>query len=361
MDFLYRRLNMNKKNILDYTIEQLSQIEELKNEKSYRTKQIYDWLHKRNVSTFDDMNNIPKNIRDNLANSYFIGGLNMDLRRVSSIDGTEKFLFSLFDNHQIESVLMKYKHGNTVCISTQVGCRMGCTFCASTIDGLARNLTPGEMLAQIYNIQTITSQKVSNVVLMGQGEPLDNYDNVKQFIHILNSKDGINISIRNITISTCGLVPKIIALADDKITATLAISLHAPNDELRKQTMPIANKYSISEIIDAVNYYIEKTNRRVSFEYALISGINDDEATANELCRLLKNKLCHINLIPVNTVVENNYLRPDKKSINKFYNIVQKNNISVTIRREMGSDISGACGQLRRGYKKGCYEDSRKD
>lgn len=350
---------MNKKNILDYTIEELSNLEIFTNEKNFRIKQIYEWLHKKLVSSFDEMSNISITLREKLSKDYFIGGIETEAHLISKLDSTEKFLFSLHDNNQIESVLMRYKHGNTVCISTQVGCRMGCKFCASTIDGLARNLTAGEMLAQIYNIQRISNQRVDNIVLMGQGEPLDNYDNVIKFLKMINTEFGLNISYRSITLSTCGIVPNIIRLSDENIPITLAISLHATNDELRKKTMPIANRYSINEILEAVEYYILKTKRRVSFEYALIEGINNSIEDAKALFELLKNKLVHVNLIPVNTIVERKYIRPDTKSVMEFCNYLEKNKIGVTVRREMGSDISGACGQLRRSYKKRENESDR--
>lgn len=337
-------------NILDYNKIELQKIEELQEEKSFRVDQIYDWLHKKNVFNFDEMSNVPKKILDKLKLSYFIGGLSIEKRLISKLDGTEKFLFTLNDSNQIESVLMKHKHGNTVCISTQVGCRMGCKFCASTLDGLARNLTPGEMLAQIYSIQNL-SGRVSNIVLMGQGEPLDNFDNVIKFLSMINTNDGLNISIRNITVSTCGIVPNIIKLAEMNITSTLAISLHAPFDSIRKRMMPIANRYSINEIMYAIDYYIKKTSRRVSFEYALVSGVNDSKECAVELVKLLKGKLVHVNLIPVNEVKERDYIKPKKENIKEFFNYIEKNKINVTIRKEMGADISGACGQLRRSVK----------
>ena len=337
-------------NILDYKFEELSTEPCMKDEKKFRSKQVYEWLHKKLVSKFDYMTNIPKDLIFKLKNRYYIGGISCSIHRVSKIDETEKFLFTLHDNNQIESVLMKYKHGNTVCISTQVGCRMGCKFCASTLDGLARNLTPGEMLSQVYEIIKM-GNKVSNVVLMGQGEPLDNYDNVLKFLHMITDDKGLNISRRNVTISTCGIVPNIYKLADDNVTSTLAISLHAPYDSLRQQMMPIGYRYSIDEIIKSVDYYIKKTSRRVSFEYALVSGVNDSMECAEKLVNLLRGKLCHINLIPVNEIKERDFNKPNEKNIKQFFKYIEKNNINVTIRKEMGSDISGACGQLRRSVK----------
>lgn len=340
-----------KRNILDFSLEELSQLKELRKEKSFRVKQIFEWLHKKLVSSFSDMTNISKNLRDCLDEGYYIGGTSIELKLISKLDGTEKFLFTLVDNHQIEAVLMKYKNANTICISTQVGCRMGCTFCASTIDGVARNLTAGEMLSQVYMIAKLFDDRVSNIVLMGQGEPFDNYDNVIKFIHLVNDTLGLNISRRSITVSTCGLVPQIYKFADDTVSTTLAISLHAPNDKLRATMMPIANRYSIEQIMDAVDYYIKKTGRRITFEYSLVEEVNDDEATAKELAKLLTSMLCHVNLIPVNPVKERGYNRPRLDRIEKFKKILEKNHINVTIRREMGNDIAGACGQLRRSYK----------
>lgn len=353
MDFLYQYFKKRGKmyNLLDYTIDEFNNLELFKSEKSFRKKQVFNWLHNKLVSDFRDMTNIPNKLIEVMEKEYYIGGLELDLHLKSKIDNTEKFLFTLKDNNQIESVLMRYKHGNTACISTKVGCRMGCKFCASTIDGLVRNLSSGEMLAQIYNISRITKQKISNIVLMGQGEPLDNYDNLLKFLYLINDENGLNISRRNITISTCGIVPKIIQLADDGITSNLAISLHSPFDELRRQILPIAYKYSIKEIIEAVDYYIKKTSRRVSFEYALIKGINDTQKCADEIINLMKNKLYHLNIIPVNNVEEREFTKPDKKNISKFFKYIENNNINVTIRKEMGSDISGACGQLRRRVK----------
>ena len=270
--------------------------------------------------------------------------------QISDLDGTRKYLFRLPDGHVIESVLMKYHHGNSVCISTQVGCRMGCRFCASTIGGLIRNLTCGEMLDQIYRIQKDSGERVSNVVLMGTGEPLDNYDHVLRFLRMVSDESGLNISQRNITLSTCGIVPKIRALADEKLQITLALSLHAPNDEKRQALMPVANKYSIAEILSACQYYYKQTGRRISFEYSLVGGQNDSAEDAKMLAGLLKGLNCHVNLIPVNPVKERSFSPSDKKVILNFKNKLEKYRINVTIRREMGQDIDGACGQLRKSY-----------
>ena len=270
--------------------------------------------------------------------------------QTSKIDGTQKYLFRLADGNVIESVWMRYKHGNSVCISSQVGCRMGCRFCASTIGGLTRNLLPSEMLDQVYRIQELTGERVSNVVVMGTGEPLDNYDNLIRFIRILCDEKGQNISQRNLTVSTCGLVPRIRQLAEEDLTITLALSLHAPNDEKRKELMPIAYKYSLSEVLPACKYYFEKTGRRLTFEYSLVGGKNDSQEDARQLAGLVHGLNCHINLIPVNPIKERNFVQSDKKVIENFKNKLEKYRINVTIRREMGRDIDGACGQLRKKY-----------
>ena len=319
-------------------------------DKKFRAAQIYQWLHKKLVTDFDEMTNISKDLREKLKTTCRLVVLEPERVQVSKLDGTSKYLFKLYDNNLIESVLMKYHHGNSVCISSQVGCRMGCRFCASTLDGMVRCLAPSEMLDQIYTIQRLSGERVDNVVVMGSGEPFDNFDNLVKFLQLLNSDKGLNISARNITVSTCGLVPKIRQLADMKLQITLAISLHAPNDELRKTMMPIANKYSIEEIIEACRYYIEQTGRRISFEYSLVKGVNDTKECADQLIALVRNMKCHINLIPVNPIKERDYEQSEKKSINEFKNKLEKSGINVTIRREMGRDIDGACGQLRKSY-----------
>ena len=314
----------------------------------FRAKQIYDWCHVKVVRDVDEMKNIPKDIREKLKESFV--SLDVVERFESGVDGTNKFVFRLFDGNVIESVFMPYKHGNSVCISSQAGCRMGCRFCASTLMGLARDLTASEMLDQIYAISYITGERVSNVVVMGTGEPLDNYDNLCRFIELLTNKDGLNISQRNITVSSCGLVPEIYRLADEKFAITFALSLHAPNDEKRRELMPIANKYSIDEVLKACKYYFEKTGRRITFEYSLVAGENDGIEEAEELSTLLKGFPCHVNLIPVNPIKERNYKRADANSIQKFKNRLEKNAINATIRRGMGKDIDAACGQLRKTY-----------
>ena len=327
-------------------------INEMKNigQPAFRAKQIYEWMHEKLVSSYDDMTNISKELRSSLSEKYPLVSLQAVDSLVSKDDGTIKYLFRLNDDRVIESVLMKYNYGNSVCISSQVGCRMGCTFCASTIGGKERDLTASEMLDQIYRIQSMSGERVSNVVVMGTGEPLENYDNLIRFIRILSDKTGLNISARNITVSTCGIPDKIRSLADEELPITLALSLHAPNDEIRKRLMPIASQYELSDVLDAFRYYYERTGRRLTFEYCLIDGVNDEESHARELSHLLRGYNCHVNLIPVNPVKERSFVKSDSNKIQKFKNILEKYRINVTIRREMGSDINAACGQLRKSY-----------
>ncbi|HAB59258.1 MAG TPA: 23S rRNA (adenine(2503)-C(2))-methyltransferase RlmN [Lachnospiraceae bacterium] len=341
---------MDKRDLKSMNFEQVKVMMEELGEKAFRAKQIYEWMHTKLVDSFDEMTNLSKALRDKLSENFELTSLNVVDKRESAKDGTCKFLFELSDNRVIESVLMKYKHGNSVCISSQVGCRMGCRFCASTLGGLERNLTPAEMLDQIYKIQKMSGERVSNVVLMGTGEPLDNYDNVLQFIQLLTDENGLNISQRNITVSTCGLVNRIRDLANEELQITLAISLHAPNDKIRKEIMPIANKYTINEIIDAVTFYYNKTGRRISFEYSLVEGVNDSEENAKELIHVVRGLNCHVNLIPVNPIKERDFKQTQMQFVQNFKNILEKNRINVTIRREMGSDIDAACGQLRKSY-----------
>ncbi|GAA0788741.1 23S rRNA (adenine(2503)-C(2))-methyltransferase RlmN [Hathewaya limosa] len=336
-------------NILDYNLEELQKWMKDNKESSFRAKQIMDWLYK-GACNFDDMKNLPKNTKENLKLNFKIELPKVIEKFVSKKDGTVKLLLGYDDGNLIETVVMKYTHGNSICVSTQIGCRMGCKFCASTLDGRVRDLNCGEIISQILVAQKEIGERISNIVLMGSGEPLDNYENVIKFIKLVNEKYSLNIGQRHITLSTCGLVPKIKQLADEDLQITLAISLHAPNDNIRKQSMPIANKYSIDEIIEACTYYISKTGRRITFEYALIKDFNDTRECAEELSFLLKNILCHVNLIPVNEVKEREYKRADKKNIERFKDILSKKNIEVTVRREMGSDINAACGQLRRSY-----------
>ena len=339
---------MEKKDIASYSFEELQEEMLAIGEKGFRSRQIYSWIHEKLVDDFEEMTNLSKTLRQKLEAAYEIRRVEMEKRQISKIDGTNKFLFCLKDGNMVESVLMKYKHGNSVCISSQVGCRMGCRFCASTLDGLERNLTPSEMLRQVYQIQKITGERVSNIVIMGTGEPMDNYDNFLKFIHMVSDEHGLNISQRNITASTCGIVPNIRRLAEEKLQITLALSLHGSNQEKRRSLMPVANKYELQEVLEACDYYFEKTGRRITFEYSLVHGVNDTPEDAKELTGILKDRNCHLNLIPVNPIKERNYEKPDKKSAENFKNKLEKNGINVTIRREMGSDIDGACGQLRR-------------
>ncbi|WP_313132476.1 23S rRNA (adenine(2503)-C(2))-methyltransferase RlmN [Anaerocolumna sp.] len=344
---------MNKIDIKSLDLKEMENLLVELGDKPFRGKQIYEWLHVKLVSSFDDMTNISKQLRERLKEECEITSLSEIDKLVSKDGDTSKFLFRLYDDRVLESVLMKYHHGNSVCISSQVGCKMGCTFCASTIGGFERNLTPAEMLDQIYQIQKNSGERVSNVVVMGTGEPLDNLDNLVKFIGMLTDEYGLNISQRNITVSTCGLVDNIKALADKNLQITLAISLHAPNDQLRKQIMPIAGRYSIESIMEACHYYYEKTGRRITFEYSLIEGVNDLPLLAKELSHLVKGLNCHINLIPINPIKERNYRQSESKNILNFKNILEKNRINVTIRREMGTDIDAACGQLRKSYMEG--------
>lgn len=338
---------MDKIDIKSLTEEQLRNEMASIGEKAFRGTQIFQWIYK-GARSFNEMKNIPAELREKLEGKFELRDLKIDKKLVSAIDGTRKYLFRLHDGNAIESVMMRYKHGVSVCISTQAGCRMGCSFCASTIGGLERNLTAGEMLDQIMKIQEDAGTRVSNVVLMGSGEPFDNFDEVISFLHVANEKNGLRIGYRHITLSTCGIVPKIYEIADMGMPINLAISLHAANDEKRRTIMPIATAYSIDEIIKACRYFVEQTNRRITFEYSLIKGFNDSPADARELAGLLKGMLAHVNLIPVNSIEERDYKKPSKDEIEAFMKILTRAGISSTVRREMGSDINGACGQLRK-------------
>ncbi len=339
--------------IKSLNLDELTNLIIEKGHKKFRAKQVYDWMHKKCVSSVEEMTNVPSQLKEWIGNDCDFVHLKIADVLTSKIDGTKKYLFELPDGNVIESVLMKYKHGNSVCISSQVGCRMGCKFCASTLGGLVRNLNPSEMLEQIYEISNETGERVSNVVVMGSGEPLDNFDNITKFIELLTDENGLNISQRNITISTCGIVPKIKELADRKYQITLALSLHATTDEKRKEIMPIANTYGIAEILDACRYYFEKTGRRVTFEYSLAKGVNDSAEDAMNLVKLVKDINSHVNLIPVNPVKERDFRASDKRNVEAFKKILDDHKINATVRREMGRDINGACGQLRRDYIKG--------
>ena len=339
------------KNIRDFTLAELEQ--ELVNigEKKYRAKQIYAWLFK-NVENFDEMTDLSKDLIEKLKNNYYLRNLEV-ANKVISQDGTIKFLFKLNDGENyIESVLMKYKYGYTACVSNQIGCKMGCNFCASAKIGFVRSLTAGEIVSQILEIEKNTGEKVSNVVFMGIGEPLDNYENVMRAIHIINDPKGLNIGARHISISTCGLVPKIYKLADEiELQCNLCISLHSSRDDVRSSMMPVNNTYHIKEVIEACKYYIEKTNRRITFEYALVDNVNDSLADADHLAKLLKGMLCHVNLIPINKIKDGKYEKSSTKKILAFRDRLNEKGIVATVRRELGSDISAACGQLVRQTK----------
>lgn len=344
---------IERKDIKSLSLDELIREMEDLGEKKFRAKQLYDWMHVKLARGFEEMTNLSGNFREQLKEQYQYTSLQMVQYQESAIDGTRKYLFALHDGNVVESVLMKYKHGNSVCISSQVGCRMGCRFCASTLDGLERNLLPSEMLDQIYSIQAHTGQRVSNVVVMGTGEPMDNYDNLLKFLRLLTDENGLNISQRNITVSTCGIVPNMRRLADEKLQITLALSLHASTDAKRRELMPIANKYSIAELMDACKYYFEQTGRRITFEYSLVGGVNDTDEDARLLTALAGPLNCHVNLIPVNPIKERDYVQSENGRIVAFKNKLEKNKINVTIRREMGRDIDGACGQLRRRHMEG--------
>ncbi|MCI9642780.1 MAG: 23S rRNA (adenine(2503)-C(2))-methyltransferase RlmN [Eubacterium sp.] len=314
----------------------------------FRSKQIFEWLHKYGVSSFDEMTNISKDLRKKLADIYFISDCEIEQKYVSKIDETVKYLFKLYDGEYVESVIMKYKYGYTICVSSQVGCKMGCTFCASTLAGFKRNLEAGEIESQLHSAQKDLNIRISNIVLMGIGEPLDNYENVIKFLHNVNNENGLNISMRNITLSTCGIVPKIYDLMNEELPITLTISLHAPNDIIRSRTMPVNNKWGIDEVLEACREYINRTNRRVSFEYTLIHSVNDTYECAKELSERLHGMLCHVNLIPVNDVAERGNVKSSEENIYRFADVLKNNGINATIRRTLGSDINASCGQLRR-------------
>ncbi len=337
-------------NILSLTREQLSEKLLLMGEKSFRAKQIFTWLHKKRITDFAQMTDISEQLRKKLSESFYISTVPIVQKLESKTDGTAKYLFEMSGGVIIEAVLMKYEYGNAVCISTQAGCAMGCTFCASTIGGLERSLTPGEMAGQIYTIEKDSGQRIHSLVLMGSGEPLDNYENVLRFISIINDELGEGLGQRRITLSTCGLADKIDELAQLGLQITLAVSLHAPNDEIRRRTMPVARKYDINTLITSAKNYAEKTGRRVTYEYALIDGVNDSSENAKELALRLKGSLCHVNLIPVNDVKERNYVRATEENISRFAKTLISMGIETTVRRRLGSDINASCGQLRRGY-----------
>lgn len=343
-------MQQEKTDIKSMNLTELTAWVEALGEKKFRAKQIYEWLHKKQASSFEEMTNFPKSLIEKLREQCVLVSLKKEAVQISKLDGTRKYLFALSDGNVIESVLMRYKHGNSVCISSQVGCRMGCRFCASTLDGLVRGLAPSEMLDQIYQIGKDIGERISNVVVMGTGEPMDNFENLLKFIELLTDENGLNISQRNLTVSTCGIVPKMRELAEKKLAITLALSLHASNQKKRKELMPVANRYEIGEVVEACRYYFAQTGRRVTFEYSLVAGVNDTAEDARELAALIHGMNCHVNLIPVNPIKERNYRQPDAHAVLAFKNKLEKYGINVTIRREMGRDIDGACGQLRKRY-----------
>lgn len=342
--------SINRKDIKSLTLSQLKEEMESLGEKSFRAGQLYEWMHEKLAEGYEEMTNIPRRLIEQCALRYEYTTLKTVQMQESKLDGTRKYLFALPDDNLVESVWMRYKHGNAVCISSQVGCRMGCRFCASTLDGLERNLLPSEMLEQIYAITRQTGERVSNVVVMGTGEPMDNFDNLLQFIMLLTDENGLHISQRNITVSTCGIVPRMYQLADRQLQITLALSLHAATDEKRRELMPVADRYSLQELMEACKYYFEKTGRRITFEYSLVKDVNDTNEDVIQLTKLIKGLNCHVNLIPVNPIRERDYVQSERHAVESFKNKLEKNGINVTIRREMGRDIDGACGQLRRRY-----------
>ncbi len=339
------------KDIRSMNIEELKEELTALGEKSFVASQIYSWLHKHLVSSFDEMTNISKNLREKLKKNYYISDCTIEKKLVSVYDETVKYLFKLSDGELIESVVMKYKYGRTICVSSQVGCKMGCKFCASGIAGFVRNLLPGEILAQVYTAQKDLGVRISHIVMMGVGEPLDNFDNVMRFLDLISDENGQNLGMRNISLSTCGVVSGIYKLLEKKLQLTLSISLHAPSDEIRNQTMPVNSRWNIETLLKACRDYTKATNRRISFEYAMISGVNDSDDCAKLLSKRLKGMLCHVNLIPVNSVKERDYVKSSSDRINSFIKILEKNGINVTVRRTLGSDINASCGQLRRGEK----------
>lgn len=320
-----------------------------KGEKPFRAAQIYDWLYIKRATSFEEMSNLPKALRSKLDENFVLTTLKTIIQQTSN-DGTMKFLFELHDGYSIETVLMRHEYGNSVCVTTQVGCRIGCTFCASTLGGLKRNLEAGEIVAQVVKVQKALDElgeRVSHVVIMGIGEPFDNYDEMMGFLKIINHDDGLNIGARHITVSTSGIIPKIYKFADEHLQINFAVSLHAPNTELRSRLMPINKAYKLPELMEAIEYYVNKTGRRVSFEYGLFGGVNDQVEHAEELAKLIKHLKCHVNLIPVNYVPERDYVRTPREQIDLFEKTLKKRGINVTTRREQGHDIDAACGQLR--------------
>ena len=338
-------------NLKNNTLPELGAIFKELGQPTFRAKQVYSWLHK-GARSYDEMTNLPKGLRDTLAETYPIQAPKVVRKQESQRDGTIKYLWELSDGNCVETVLMRYHYGNTVCISTEVGCRMGCAFCASTLGGLVRRLEPFEMLDQVLFTQVDSGQPVSHIVLMGIGEPLDNFDNVMRFLELVNSPEGMNISMRHISLSTCGLVPRIDELAKRNLQLTLSVSLHAPNDEIRNTIMPVNKAYPSQELIDACRRYYAATSRRISFEYAMIGGVNDSKENARELLRRMKGLPCHFNLIPLNHVEESPLKPSTKEAVAQFQKILEEGGIPATVRRTLGGDIDASCGQLRRKYNR---------
>jgi len=341
---------LSRKDIKSMTLPEIKQEFAADGHAAFRALQVYHWLH-RGVTSFDEMSDLSKAFRQQLAEKYTIANAVIEQKLESKLDDTIKYLFRLNDGEFVESVVMNYHHGRTICISTQVGCKMNCSFCATGKSGYSRNLAPSEMLAQIQSAQLDIGVRISNVVLMGMGEPLDNYDNVLRFLELVSSEEGLNIGMRHISLSTCGIVDKIYDLADKKLQLTLSVSLHAPNDEIRSRTMPVNHRWGVEELLKACRYYNKQTGRRISFEYAMISGVNDSDACARELAGRLKGTLSHVNLIPVNTVSGSGYKKSTTERLQKFTRILANSGITATVRRTLGSDINASCGQLRRRYQ----------
>lgn len=337
---------MYKCSIMTYTKAQLAQQLAKLGQPDFRAKQLFTWLHSKQVLSFAEMTNLPKSLIVDLDENYYIESLSI-ARKQTAADGTIKYLFTLGDNNCIETVLMRYHYGNTVCVSTQVGCRMGCKFCASTKCGLVRNLSGAEILSEIYAVMRDTNERVSHIVLMGIGEPLDNYDNVLSFLRNISDDDGANIGMRNISLSTCGIVPQILRLADEKLGLTLSISLHAPYDVMRSGMMPINNAYPLKVLLDACHKYYNITKRRISFEYSMVKGVNDSEDCAKQLAKLIRGLGAHVNLIPINPVDASPYTATDDANVQRFAHLLEQLNVNATIRRRLGAEITAACGQLR--------------
>ncbi|MFD1885255.1 23S rRNA (adenine(2503)-C(2))-methyltransferase RlmN [Paenibacillus wenxiniae] len=335
--------------IYDFSLEDLQDWVKENNEPAFRATQIFDWLYVKRVTSFEEMTNLSKGLRAKLNDQFSFVLLN-EITKLQSKDGTVKFLFGLHDNHAIETVIMRHNYGNSICVTTQVGCRIGCTFCASTLGGLKRNLTAGEIVAQVVQAQKIldeTNERVSSIVIMGSGEPFENYDATMKFLRIMIHEKGLNIGQRHITVSTSGIVPSIYKFTDENTQINLAISIHAPNDKLRSKLMPVNRRFPFDDVMESLRHYMAKTGRRITFEYALIGGVNDRPEHAEELANVLKDMMCHVNLIPVNYVPERDYVRTPRKDIFEFQRILADKGVNVTIRREQGHDIAAACGQLR--------------